>query len=259
VTTRRLAIFAHYDAQGRVKRHVQYHLRALREVCDTVWFVSSASLSPGELGTAAALTDRAWTRENVGFDFGMWREALGQANLSEWDELVLTNSSVFGPLWPLTRAFETMQRSSCDVWAMTDNVERGWHLQSYFLVFRARCLRSDAFRRFWDSVELLRDKREVIESYEVGLSRFLTDEGFEADALVPERSLPPRPLSHWLRRPQFFNPTLVQPLALLERGMPYVKVELLRDNPMEQPLEPVLRAMGRAGYDRSLIEIDTRP
>jgi rhamnosyltransferase len=251
---RRLAIFAHYDRRDEVKRYVLYHLSALRKVCDAVWFVSSAALPEPELAKARSIADRAWTRRNVGFDFGMWREAIEQSDLATWDELVLTNSSVFGPLWPLAEAFTKMDASSCDVWGMTDNVEEGWHLQSYFLALRSRWLRSDSFRRFWSSVEELTDKRAVIQSYELGLSRFLAREGFEAEALVPQATLPPRPLLHWLRRPQFFNPTLVQPLALLERRMPYVKVELLRDNPMQQPLAPVLRAIARSGFDASLLE-----
>jgi rhamnosyltransferase len=256
---RRLAIFAHYDARDRVKRYVVHHLRALREVCDTVWFVSSASLPPEELAVAAACSDRAWTRPNVGFDFGMWREAVEQIDVREWDELVLTNSSVFGPMWPLTESFARMDSVKCDVWGMTDNVESGWHLQSYFLVFRSSWLHSEPFRQFWSGVELLSDKNAVIQGYEIGLSRFLASHGFEARALVPESTLPPRPLVHVLRRPQFFNPTLVQPLALLKHRMPYVKVELLRDNPMQRPLGPVYRAMQRAGYDRALVEVDRRP
>jgi rhamnosyltransferase len=256
---RRLVIFAHYDPRSRVKRHVEHHLRALREIADTIWFVSSATLPPEELEKASALADRAWTRDNVGFDFGMWREALESVDVEQWDELVLTNSSVFGPVFPLSEAFTTMDPAKCDVWAMTDNVEHGWHLQSYFLVARASWLHSESFRRFWNGVEQLEDKISVIQNYEIGLSRFLAREGFEAEALVRIDTLPPRPLRHWLSRPGLFNPTLVQPLSLLERRMPYVKVELIRDNPMERPLGPILRALSRAGFDRSLLEVDVRP
>ena len=39
---KRIAIYAHYDARGEVKRYVLHTLRHLREECDEVHFVSTA-------------------------------------------------------------------------------------------------------------------------------------------------------------------------------------------------------------------------
>jgi hypothetical protein len=41
--------------------------------------------------------------------------------------------------------------------------------------------------------------------------------------------------------------------------MPYVKVELLRDNPARIPLEPVYRAMKESGYAMDTVEFDRAP
>ena len=73
---RRLAVFAHYDARGVIKKYILRHLEALREVSTEIWFVSTAALPPVELAKAEALCTRAWKRENVGYDFGMWSDAL---------------------------------------------------------------------------------------------------------------------------------------------------------------------------------------
>src|SRR5438552_17054921 len=151
-----------------------------------------------------------------------------------------------------------MERDPSDFWSMTDNVEGKWHLQSYFLVFRARALRSSEFRRFWESVELLPQKQTVIDTYELGMTLDFRSAGFSARALVPIEALPARPLIRRILRPAWRNPTLLQPLALLERKMPYVKVELLRDNPMSTRLGPIYEAMAQSGYDPGLIEIDSR-
>jgi lipopolysaccharide biosynthesis protein len=251
---KRLGILAHYDPEGEVKRYVLHHLHALREVCDPVWFVSSAHLSPTELEKTRHTCAKAWTRENVGFDFGMWKEAIGRTDPSSWDEVVLTNSSVYGPLWPLSRAFEKMREEPADVWGMTDNVEEGWHLQSYFLAVRSRLLHSPAFLEFWRTFEPLENKRALIDAYEVGFSRFVLAAGFRARSFAPYALLPERSLVRRLRSPHWKNPTILQPLELLERRMPYVKVALFRDNPAKVPLRKVRAVMERAGYDLTLVE-----
>jgi lipopolysaccharide biosynthesis protein len=255
---KRIGLYAHYDDRGQVKAYVLHHLRALREVCDAVWFISNAELTEAELSKATALCERAWTRENVGFDFAMWKESIERLDLDAWDELALTNSSVLGPLWPLAESFAKMDRPPCDVWGMTDNFDTEWHLQSYFLVFRSRALKSEAFSRFWNAVDALKDKNAVIETYECGLARFFREAGFDVRALVAQETLA-KPLLWRFRRQKWQDSTLSRPLALLDRRMPYVKVHLLRDNPGRVRLAPIYEAMEHAGYDLGLIEIDPRP
>ncbi|MGZ3423491.1 MAG: rhamnan synthesis F family protein [Polyangiales bacterium] len=270
---RRLALFAHYDAGGRVRPFIEHFLRELRTVCDEIAFVSTAKLSSTELDKVRPFCARATTKQNFGFDFGMWRDALEGVDLEQWDEIVLTNSSLFGPIHPLRRVFDRMDKVECDAWGMTDNLEIAWHIQSYFLVFRRSVLVAPVFREFWRSILPYTDKDQLIRSYEVGLSRLLLDQGFALRAMVGQNDfhgsvLPPRmalaDLDAWwstvARRagltPAAMNLTTTQPVELLRAGMPFVKIELLRDNPRSIPLEPVLKEMAASGFDMSLIEFD---
>ena len=52
------------------------------------------------------------------------------------------------------------------------------------------------------------------------------------------------------------NPTTTQPVELLRAGMPFVKIELLRDNPRSIPLEPVILELEKSSWDSSLVEFD---
>ncbi len=174
--------------------------------------------------------------------------------MSEGDELILTNSSIFGPFKPLAPIFERMASSSCDFWGMTESFENVRHLQSYFLVFRRRVLQSADFKRFWDSVLPYKDKGQTTRAYELGLTIFLTERGFTGEAALPHSALPQTPLwKRWRHQPPL-NPLLAYPAALLEMGMPFVKVAVLRDNLGRVPLEPLYRLMEAAGYEKSLIE-----
>jgi lipopolysaccharide biosynthesis protein len=191
-------------------------------------------------------------KENVGLDFGMWRHALERVDLGAWDELVLANSSVFGPLTPLARAFERMAPSDCDFWGMTNNHELAPHIQSYFLVFRRAALASTAFGRFWQGVLPYESKWQITLSYEVGLTTYLVENGLRPALVAPVEELP---VPFW-RRDVVGNPTCRFPVLLLEEGVPFVKVELLRENPLGVPLWPIYRWMQRRGYDLGLVEFD---
>lgn len=255
---RRLAIYAHYDSQREVKRFTLHFLQCLAELCERVDFVSTSPLPERELDKVRPLCARAFTKENTGFDFGMWQRALGDVDLAAWDELVITNSSVFGPLFPLEEMFERMAATRCDFWSATDNHDIDWHLQSYFVVFRRRALSSPAFAAFWASVLPYTNKYQVIRSYEVGLTQHLIQYGLEGQAYVPAASLfPPWPLS--LRYPKRrLDATVFYPTLLMQRRMPFLKASLLRENPGKLNLKPIYRAVEACGYDRSLIEFDDR-
>lgn len=264
---KRIALFAHYDGEAKVRSYVLHLLKELRTVADDIYFVSTAKLPESELAKVRTYCSRASTKENVGFDFGMWSEAMRHVDLDAWDELILSNSSVFGPLRPLAPIFDAM-KGIADVWGMTDNTELAWHLQSYFLVFRKPVLVSPIFREFWSTVLPYRSKEQVIMSYEVGLSRLLVDHGFTLKAYVPFDSLDKRLVpslrvlpnvdAWWYMLTVDANPTCAHPVPLLRAGMPFVKLELLRDNPLSVPLEPVYELMKESGWDTSMIEFDRR-
>ena len=254
--THRLGVYAHYDPRGEVKDYVVYCLEALRPLCDRLIFVSTAPLDEEARRRARLRSDVLLERSNVGLDFGMWQAALSREVLADHDELLLVNSSVFGPLWDLAPIVARMNARACDFWGMTENFEPDWHLQSYFLMFKQPVLRSSIFADFWASVLPYRDKFQVIRSYEVGLSLLLSDAGFLGEAAVPNRALfPPEPWDLFYRYKRR-NATCYYPERLLDRGMPFVKAHLLRDNPINIRLGPVWQHIQSSAYDERLIEFD---
>src|SRR3954447_20053622 len=97
---KRAALYAHFDEAAEIKPYVVLVLRALREVCSSVGFVSTACLPPAELAKLEGLVTSVHLKENVGLDFGMWQMALSGLALEELDELLLVNSSIIGPIFP---------------------------------------------------------------------------------------------------------------------------------------------------------------
>jgi len=221
-----------------------------------VVFISTAQLGPAEITKLSAHTDNVFLKDNVGWDFGMWQHALERIDLGGCEELVLANTSVFGPVFPLGPIFERMAKNPCDFWGMTDNFEYRWHLQSYFLVLKQRALESVAFRSFFRSLLPYRSKGQVVMSYEVGFTSFLAENGLVPGAFAATESWASKMTRRRMTLERRWNPTLFYPEKLLSLGMPFVKVSLLRDNLAELPLDPIHRTMAAAGYDLGLLPFD---
>lgn len=249
---RRAVILAHYDADGEVKPYVRYYLKALAEHAERVCFASTApGVDPSGL---EGVTEPPLLLENRGFDFAMWKTAMQRLDLSNVDELVLTNSSVFGPVGDLGAAFAAMSDREADFWAITESFELTWHLQSYFLVLRRPAFESTAFARFFESVLPYREKNNVIFAYELGLSQWLKEAGLRPAALLPAPELWSKTPGAMVE-PPLANPTKHLPRRLLERGCPFVKVEALRDNPGEADLRQLRRRMKKGGYPMALVHV----
>lgn len=172
---KRLILFAHHDAEDRIRPYIVDHVKALVELGGELWFISNSHLSAEEIKKISWAANRVILRDNTGYDFGMWQEAIQQVDLGEFDELLLTNSSIAGPLYPLDDLFRRMAGTPCDFWGLTENHSPVSHLQSYFMVFRSTALHSPVFRQFWNSVLPYQSKWGVIHAYEIGLSIFLRD------------------------------------------------------------------------------------
>jgi lipopolysaccharide biosynthesis protein len=234
---KRLALYAHYSASNDVALYVPFYLRSLRELGFRVCFISNSPIPQSKQSELQAICEKVIQRDNTGYDFSMWQQALTEFDPAQFDELLITNSSIIGPLKPLAPLWDSPKLRDCDFWGITNNVEFGNHLQTYFVVFRKQVLQSRHFMDFWHSVLPFDDKQQVIQSYETGLTRWLEERGFRWKALFDNQDiffafLARRSLTEKIRdrlRPRTFrrDTAMLMPALLLERGMPFVKLALL--------------------------------
>lgn len=262
---RRLAIFASFSVRPDVEPHILYHVACLREVCAEVHFVSNSPLSQASREALDQSCASVIERPNVGLDFAAWRDAIARLEPGRFDEIVLVNSSVVGPLFSLSGVFDTMAGQACDFWGMTRSRARQPHIQSYFFCFRRRVIELAAWQIFWSQVEDETDKMRIIARYEVGLMAHFEQAGFVSGSLIPQMAkrglarLFLRRLS--MRLPLFLpldknktNPTIHSPLELIEQGMPYLKASLLWGHNRYQsfPLAEI-KALPQVDFDWSLL------
>lgn len=219
----RVCLFVTHAPRRELKAHVRHHLDHLLAAGLQIVLIVNTDLPLEQIEVPEALSARmagVFVRANHGFDFGAWSHVLSLCDRAGWERLYLVNDSIVGPTAPGT--FEAMMRevegSGADVVGLTENPLPIPHLQSYFIVFSRRALRSPAFERMLQGVRNLDDKGQVVEVYEVRLTRTLRAAGFSTHALfgrLPDgRSAHGDLLEHW------------EPL--LAAGFPYVKTRVLQ-------------------------------
>ena len=263
----RVCIYVHWDGAGDVRDHVLNQLRGLRDAGVSVVFVTNAGrLLPSAMAALQALVPAILVRGNVGYDFCAWREGLEQAALPrpETTMVVLANDSVYGPLRPYAAMLDGVDFTLAECWGATESWQHRYHLQSYFMAFSPAVVASDTWRLFWAGVRPTWSKNWLIRLYEIGLTQSMLKAGFRCRALWPyavmSQAIDPLLLrddddtglnlsdpavqvrrKHASRiraaavRRQPLNPTSDLWRQLLAAGYPFLKRELLRDNPTFVP------------------------
>ncbi|NBW97612.1 MAG: hypothetical protein EBR28_13020, partial [Planctomycetia bacterium] len=123
---------------------------------------------------------------------GSWQAGVRWlGDVRSFDEILFVNDSAYGPLFDLRPALEHPRGRAADLWGMVMSSERGAHIQSWCFAMRRPILESPAFTAFWESVVPQASKENVVNRYEVGMSRFFEGEGFRLGALVDGRDEPP--------------------------------------------------------------------
>lgn len=223
---KRLVIYFHYDAQGLLDGSCRFAVQALVPCADLV-LVTNGSLRQQDRDWLKTQNVRYIERENVGLDVGAYREALltlGREAVSSYEELVLMNYTLAGPVSPLQKMFSAMEaRGELDFWGLTRHYAMNSrrfggkvpeHIQSHFLAVRTRMLHSDAFWRYWQEMKLPKSYEESIIRHETRFTGYFAAQGFAWDTYVQTEDL----------KPVFVNPIMACPRELIEnRGCPFFK------------------------------------
>jgi hypothetical protein len=283
----RVALFCHFDRRGEIQPHTRRYIDALcAEGFSVVIISNSGRLTAPSLAWATERAARILVRRNIGYDFAAWRDALRRVRLPVGDTtcLMLANDSVYGPFAPLGPLLSRVDFEAADLWGLTESWQIRYHLQSYLLVFGGRALASEAFARFWSGVRNVRSKWWTINAYEVGLTQCLLAAGLRCRAIwgydgliaaaheklasgAEDDGVPSgapfsaitaknyeRVVGASMRRTAM-NPTSDLWLLLLCAGFPFLKRELLRENPGRVPDVAAWRSdmAGIPAEDRDLI------
>ena len=197
----RLGIFVFYDKDGIADRYVEYYLEDLCHNLNRLVIVCNGSLTPAAKDKLSRFTKELVLRENKGFDVWGYKagiDLLGWDEIMSYEELVLCNDTVFGPIFPFSEMFQAMDSRSLDFWGITkhetlknnpfvENTEEELkeHIQSYFMVFGHSILSNPAFQAYWNQLPEFDSYKEAVSQYEARMTSWLSELGYSYDTYVP--------------------------------------------------------------------------
>jgi lipopolysaccharide biosynthesis protein len=225
--TRNLCLFAHFNADDRIETYVLRYVEAIRSCGFDVVFISTSAISGREGVKLRGICQDVICRPNAGLDFASWAVGYARHGCHVEGEILLANDSVYGPIGSLGAALDRLRAMPGHVRGMVESLEPQQHIQSWFVLLSPEAHRSTTFRE-----TLMQDfaglsKSEIIATGEIGLSARLRKAGFTCAALF---SMVHRAHDRAIVR---YNPTHIIWKELIETfGVPFVKVQLLRDNPL---------------------------
>lgn len=253
-TSSRWCVYAHYDKHNEIQEYVYNALEKIKACGFAICFVSTnETISLAAVSRLKSLASVVIKRKNLGYDFGSYKAGLlylfSRASLD--CSVLLANDSAYGPFGGL----QEIIGASCqyDIFGITDSIEIEYHVQSYFMLYSERLVRSDAFWIFWQSVSdtsEIKDfklKQDLILKNEIGGSQHFLRHGFKLGAAFPYLKVLQQSFSSYvnhlslvLDKPaEKFKPFVADLNSsisywnlLLEMGCPYIKKELLLRNPL---------------------------
>jgi lipopolysaccharide biosynthesis protein len=247
VTGQEIVLLTTYHPTGKLSRHVRHLLAAYHAAELKVLLLSVVdSLEKAEVSPLDDLEGHI-LRANHGYDFSTWAHALRLfPQLDKARTLFFANDSVFGPLdqKDFLAVIEKIRASNADLVALTDSLEISPHFQSYFFALKNRAF--SKIKPFWEKVRSFPHKKTVISQYEFAFQPFATEHGVECEALFPVAKIK----GHSFRG----NPTLLLWKKLIDRGFPFVKVQLVRDNLQGTSTAGLEKILQRKGYDPTIID-----
>ncbi len=202
----RIGIYLIYDKDGIVDDYIFYYLEQLKSVVSRIVVVCNGYLTPESRNRLESVTSDIFCRENIGFDAWGYKAALeyiGWDTLLNFDELVITNYTIFGPFYPFEEMFRYMElHSSADFWGVHRHSEdlnakyfcgrptKYGYLPEYplsnFWVIRSTLLHSYEFKKYWDQLPPIKDYIDACIIHEPVFTKTMCDAGYTMDAYSPE-------------------------------------------------------------------------
>lgn len=191
---KRLAIFFFYDKRGIVDRYVPYLLEDLKKNVTEICTVCNGMLT----SEGRALLEQygnVLVRENKGFDVWAYKEAMalyGWEKLQRYDEVILLNNTIMGPVYPFKETFDKMDQMDVDFWGLTEYFKitmdpfgyspYGYlpdHIQSHWIACRRSLVSSRDFQNYWEQMPMIENYEQAVGKHESIFTKQFADKGYK--------------------------------------------------------------------------------
>ncbi len=208
---KRAAIFFFYDKDGIVDRYIPFLLDQMIPFLNRLVIVVNGKITNeskyifDRYAMIPSLEYELLVRENNGFDVWAYKEAIekmGWDNIASYDELILFNFTIMGPVSPFAEMFSKMEHQKVDFWGITVHYGVSYdpsncnpygylpvHLQSHFVAFRKKLTTHSVFRRYWEDMPPIHSYEESVGRHESYMTKYFSDKGFRWMSYVDSENL----------------------------------------------------------------------
>ncbi|HET6939523.1 MAG TPA: rhamnan synthesis F family protein, partial [Nocardioides sp.] len=223
---RRAVIYLFYDPQGQVDDYVLHTLTHLRPYAELIFVVSNSPLDARATDRLESVADRVWVRKNIGFDVWAFKESLeqiGAEELATYDEVLMLNSTCFGPVGSFEQVFADMDaRDDIDFWGITDHRRMrrhpikkdrplAHHIQTHWLAARKRLVTSPEWAEYWSTMPMIETYHDSIDHHETRFTPYFVERGYTCATSFPAENY------------GSVHPIMDNPVAMVRDGCPLVK------------------------------------
>jgi len=239
----RLLIYFIYDSNGIIDDYIFYFLNAFKKQRSEVCVVINGKVKNKAEKALTNLVDKVIVRKNIGYDSAAYKEALesyGFENLKKYDEVILANFTMYGPIFPIEEMFYKMDKKDIDFWGITKhpalkakiaNVYVNEHIQSYFIAYRKKMVSSDDFKNYWNTIKTPTTYEEAIAFHELRNTEYFEKLGYKSDTYIDFKKY-----KNKLEEKAYFYYIIQQ---LKEDRMPFIKRKIfqIKKSKLEIPIK----------------------
>lgn len=193
---KRIAVYFFYDKQGIVHDYVDYFLTDLKKNVENILIVVNGKLDE-QNKTKLLKFGEVLERENSGLDVGAYQAGIATIgeSLSDYDELILLNNTIMGPLYPFAETFDKMdQFSEINFWGISKMGEMqlpphllktayyGYypeHIQSHWIAIRSSMFNTEDWKKYWAEMPEITSYDMSVGRHETVFTRYFSDLGYQ--------------------------------------------------------------------------------
>ena len=177
-----LCLFASYFTEQEIPYYITVYLKELKkQYKEVVFLTSQKKLSSESIQFLETENLTLFLTENKGFDFGQWYQAFQSLSIDNYEKIVLVNDSCI-LFKPLDEFINWSTNNKADMQGITLSEALYPHLQSYFLVLNKKAIALTL--EYFQKHKIKENISDVIHVYEVGLSKFIQEQGLKIAAFV---------------------------------------------------------------------------
>ncbi len=191
----RLLVFFFYDREGIVDNYIPYMLDDLNKNVSDIIIVCNGALTDEGNDIFKGYTDKVIVRDNMGFDVWAYKtalESIGWEKAGTYDEIILMNFTMMGPVYPFSEMFNAMAEKDLDFWGITQFYKTDFdpwgelpdgyipdHIQSHFIAVRRDMVNSDVFHEYWDDMPMIKGYLDSVINHETKFTKYFEKAGFK--------------------------------------------------------------------------------